>query len=90
MFFQMILFIIIFNFAIFICIRLMLLSYIVTDVMSHFMLTNGRCYCHFVISGRCYCYIMLSGNFPLDLCVADVIATMADGNVIELCNSYLG
>ena len=62
----------------------MLLSYIVTDVMSHFMLTNGRCYCHFVISGRCYCHIMLSGNIPLDLCVADVIATMGDGNAIKL------
>ena len=23
-------------------------------------------------------------NFPLDLCVADVIATMADGNAIKL------
>ena len=62
----------------------MLLSCIVTDVMSHFMFTNGRCHCHFVISGRCYCHIMLSGNFPLDLCVADVIATMADGIAIEL------
>ena len=84
MLFQIILFIIIFNFAIFTCIRLMLLSYIVTNVKSHFMLTIGRCYCHFVISVRCYCQLVLSGKFPLDLCVADVIATMADGNTIYL------
>ena len=62
----------------------MLLSYIVTDVKSHIILTIGRCYSHFVIHGRCYCQLVLSGKFPLDLCVADVIATMADENAISL------
>ena len=84
MLFQIILFIIIFNLAIFICIRLMLLSYIVTDVKSHIILTIGICFSHFVTSGRCYCQLVLSSKFPLDLCVADVIATMADGNAIYL------
>ena len=36
----------------FLYIRLVLLSYIVTDVKSHYLLAIGRCYCHLVISGK--------------------------------------
>ena len=52
----------------------MLLSYVVTDVMSHFCIHCGRCYCLLyndladVIANICN-----SGNFPLCLFVVDVI-----------------
>ena len=35
-----------------------------------------------MLSGRCYYHLVLSGVVPLRSCVADVMATMADGIAI--------
>ena len=35
-----------------------------------------------MLSGRCYCHLVLSGVIPLGSCVAEVMATMADGIAI--------
>ena len=35
-----------------------------------------------MLSARCYCHLVLGGVVPLGSCVADVMATMADGIAI--------